>query len=98
MVRAADVGVCMHFSSSGLDLPMKVVDMFGAGLPCIAKHYRSIAELVKDGENGRVFKNKEDLAEQIAEVLEGFHHEQATEQLRRMRHNLQSFKDDTWQG
>jgi len=62
MVAASDLGVCLHYSSSGLDLPMKVVDMFSAGLPCLAKEYVSVGELVKDNKNGRIFKDKTDLA------------------------------------
>lgn len=71
LLAAADLGICLHMSSSGVDLPMKVVDMFGAGLPVLAySAYESFGELVREGENGCGFETSAELAAGVARLLD----------------------------
>ncbi|TRM62853.1 glycosyl transferases group 1-domain-containing protein [Schizophyllum amplum] len=87
LLGAADLGVSLHTSSSALDLPMKVVDMFGAGTPVCALDFACINELVKDGKNGLIFKTSEELAQQLMDLFSDFPN--GTQQLDAMRAILQ---------
>ena len=72
LLGCADLGISLHASSSGLDLPMKVVDMFGASLPVAALGYATLEELVNPGVNGVTFADAKELAGHLRTVLAGF--------------------------
>ena len=39
IVASATLGLSLHSSSSGVDLPMKIIDMFGCGVPALSLDY-----------------------------------------------------------
>ena len=72
LLASADVGVSLHTSSSGVDLPMKVVDMFGAGLPVLGwGKFTAWSELVQEGVNGRAFGSAQELQKILVKLLGG---------------------------
>jgi beta-1,4-mannosyltransferase len=99
LLRAADLGLCLHRSSSGLDLPMKLADMLGSGLPVLALDYGAcLREQLRDGENGFLFSTPAELAERIFDLFKDFPASAPT--LERMRGNIAAATvprwDDEW--
>lgn len=75
MVASCDLGISLHSSSSGVDLPMKVVDMFGCGIPVLAFNYKAIGELVKDDFYGQTFRGSDELFTKLSLLLKDFYME-----------------------
>ncbi|OHS94600.1 glycosyl transferase [Tritrichomonas foetus] len=69
LLGACDIGVSLHISSSGVDLPMKGLDMIGAGLPLLSVDYQCIQELVDDQINGLLFNDGKELAELLKKMF-----------------------------
>jgi len=96
IVGAADLGLCLHRSSSGVDIPMKVADLFGAGVPVCALDYgASLAERVRHGDNGLLFSTAQQLADVLFELFESFPDDQS--QLARLRAGARRSAQPTWE-
>ncbi len=72
LIGMADLGLCLHQSSSGLDLPMKVADFRGAGVPVAAFDYAPVlGEVLTDSHEGIKFRDPGDLAGILVSVASG---------------------------
>ena len=69
LVRSADVGISLHRPSAGLDPPMKIADLLGAGIPVLElRGGPRPSSLVVPGENGLAFHGPAELAGALAEL------------------------------
>jgi beta-1,4-mannosyltransferase len=96
VVGSADLGLCLHRSSSGLDIPMKIADLFGAGVPVLALDYGAcLAERVRHGDNGLLFSTAEQLANVLFDLFEGYPADQKA--LERLRAGARKSARPTWE-
>jgi beta-1,4-mannosyltransferase len=95
-VGSADLGLCLHRSSSGLDIPIKVADLFGAGVPVCAIDYGAcLAERVRHGDNGLLFSTARQLADIVFDLFQSYPHDQAP--LERLRAGARRSARPTWE-
>lgn len=96
VLAAADLGISLHRSASGIDLPMKIADMFGAGIPVCALEYGPcLSELVRHGDNGLLFSTADELADQLLELFTGF--PAGTETLLKLTAGARARRGESWQ-
>lgn len=96
VVGSADLGLCLHRSSSGLDIPMKIADLFGAGVPVCAIDYGAcLAERVRHGDNGLLFSTGRQLADVLFDLFETFPVDQTM--LDRLRAGARKSARPTWE-
>jgi beta-1,4-mannosyltransferase len=95
LLGAADLGLCLHRSSSGFDLPMKLADMCGAGLPvCVLDYGPCLLEQVQPGVHGLLFTTSTQLAGQLNGLFQGF--PDHTPVLDQLRHNVMQRRSERW--
>jgi beta-1,4-mannosyltransferase len=94
-VGAADLGICCHVSASGVDLPMKIADMFGAGIPVCAYDYGPcLRELVRPGITGVLFRTADECCNHLETLLHG--RPASNADLQRLRRGVAESNRETW--
>lgn len=91
ILGSADIGISVHTSTSGLDLPMKVVDMLGSVTPVVALKFPALIELLTD--NGLVFSTPGELAHSLLSLTVD---EGAKERRGQLSKSASKFRQSTW--
>ncbi|HUP50590.1 MAG TPA: glycosyltransferase [Thermoanaerobaculia bacterium] len=69
-LRASVLGLSFHRSASGLDLPMKIAEMLGSGVPVCAFDFGAVLrEQMRPGEEGCLFSTPAELAALLDDLL-----------------------------
>ena len=98
LIGEVDCGISLHTSTSGVDLPMKILDMYGCGVPVLAMGFSALHELVEDGVNGMVFGDDKELAECIVKIGKGEGVERMREEVKRGRRWEEEWEEVVWKG
>jgi beta-1,4-mannosyltransferase len=95
LLRVAHIGFSLHRSSSGVDLPMKIIDLFGARTPASVLDYGPcLTEQIQPGLTAVTFRDSDEFAQRIDELLQGFPDD--LQVLERMQRNIQASFAETW--
>ncbi len=96
VVGSADIGLCLHRSSSGLDIPIKIADLFGAGVPvCVLDYGAALAERVRHSDNGLLFSTARQLSDVLFDLFEEYPADQSD--LERLRAGARRSARPTWE-
>jgi beta-1,4-mannosyltransferase len=96
LLCAAHLGLSLHRSSSGVDLPMKIMDLFGARTPaCVLDYGPCLAEQIQPGRTAVTFRDSQEFAARIDELLHGFPDD--LQLLDRMQRNIEASFPEAWQ-
>jgi beta-1,4-mannosyltransferase len=95
IIGAADLGICLHRSASGLDLPMKLAEFLGAGVPVCALDYGPcLGEVLRHGENALLFSTAAELAGHLEALFRGY--PDCAPLLERLRGNIARSPSERW--
>ena len=95
LLRAAHIGFSLHRSSSGADLPMKIMDLFGARTPASVLDYGPcLAEQIQPGRTAVTFRDADEFARRVDELLQGFPDD--LQFLERMQRSIEASLTETW--
>jgi beta-1,4-mannosyltransferase len=95
LLRAAHMGFSLHRSSSGVDLPMKIIDLFGARTPALVLDYGPcLREQIQPGRTALTFLDSHEFALRMDELLQGFPDHPRL--LERMQREIEMAASETW--